>query len=107
MSAVDPSGPPAPTIPQRVATALIRGYQLAFSPMFAGSCRFHPSCSAYAAEAIARFGVLKGSLLAVRRLARCRPLAAYGFDPVPPRPAAGVRTAAGAGVSSSLDLSHD
>jgi uncharacterized protein len=70
---------------QRAALALVRGYQLAFSPFFAGSCRFVPSCSAYAAEAIARFGVVRGSWLAMRRLARCRPLAAHGFDPVPAR----------------------
>jgi putative membrane protein insertion efficiency factor len=51
--------------------------------MYAGSCRFHPSCSAYAVEAIERFGVIKGSVLSVKRLARCRPLARHGFDPVP------------------------
>jgi putative membrane protein insertion efficiency factor len=62
---------------------LLRGYQLALSPMFAGSCRFVPSCSAYAVEAVLRFGVLKGSWLAAKRLARCRPMAAHGFDPVP------------------------
>jgi putative membrane protein insertion efficiency factor len=71
------------TIPQRIALVLLRAYQLLLSPLFAGSCRFVPSCSAYAVDAIARFGVLRGSLLALRRLARCRPLAAYGFDPVP------------------------
>ena len=53
------------------------------SPLFAGSCRFVPSCSAYAVEAITRFGVIRGSRLAVRRLLRCRPFAAHGFDPVP------------------------
>src|SRR5687768_6592978 len=70
---------------QRGALALLRAYQIALSPMYAGSCRFVPSCSAYADEAIRRFGVIRGSWLAVRRLARCRPLAAHGFDPVPPR----------------------
>ncbi|MGH9372781.1 MAG: membrane protein insertion efficiency factor YidD [Vicinamibacterales bacterium] len=73
------------TIQQRAALALLRAYQWLFSPMFAGSCRFVPSCSAYAAEAIGRFGVVHGSWLALRRLARCRPLAAHGFDPVPAR----------------------
>ena len=68
---------------QRGALALLRAYQLAFSPLYAGSCRFVPSCSAYAAEAVRRFGAIRGSWLALRRLARCRPLAAHGFDPVP------------------------
>lgn len=75
--------PPVLTVPQRAAVAAIRGYQLIFSPLFAGSCRFVPSCSAYAAEAVSRHGVLRGSWLAARRLARCRPFAAHGFDPVP------------------------
>jgi uncharacterized protein len=68
---------------QRGALALLRTYKILFSPMFAGSCRFLPSCSDYAAEAVARFGVLRGSLLAARRLSRCHPLGAHGFDPVP------------------------
>jgi len=68
-----------------VLLAVIRGYQLIFSPMFAGSCRFVPSCSAYAAEAVQRHGVIRGSMLSLRRLARCRPLAPHGFDPVPGR----------------------
>ena len=72
---------------QRCTLALLRGYQVAVSPMFGGSCRFVPSCSAYAVEAVSRFGALKGAWLALRRLARCRPLAAHGFDPVPPRSA--------------------
>jgi putative membrane protein insertion efficiency factor len=76
--------PPA-TIAQRALLAAIRGYQLTFSSMFTGSCRFAPSCSAYAVEAIRRHGVIHGSALALRRLARCRPLAKHGFDPVPAR----------------------
>ena len=107
MSAPDAADAAIVTFPQRLALALIRGYQLIFSSMYAGSCRFHPSCSAYAAEAIGRFGVVRGSLLAVRRLARCRPLAAYGFDPVPPRQTPAVRGAVGANRPSALDLSHD
>ena len=77
---------PQLTRPQRLVLALLRGYQLALSPLFAGSCRFVPSCSAYATEAVRRFGVIRGSWLACRRLARCRPLAAHGFDPVPGSP---------------------
>jgi putative membrane protein insertion efficiency factor len=75
--------PSALGYPQRAAIAALRGYQLVLSPLYTGSCRFVPSCSAYAVEAVSRFGVLRGSWLALRRLARCRPLAAHGFDPVP------------------------
>src|SRR5262245_21686101 len=74
---------PALTLAQRCLLWLIRVYQLLFSPLFAGSCRFTPSCSRYAAEAIARFGVLRGGYLAVRRLARCHPLGSHGVDLVP------------------------
>jgi putative membrane protein insertion efficiency factor len=67
----------------RIILALIRGYQLLLSPLFAGTCRYVPSCSAYASEAVARHGALRGSILALRRLARCHPLGGHGFDPVP------------------------
>jgi len=66
-----------------LALALIRGYKLFVSPLFRGSCRFLPSCADYAAAAIARHGVWRGSWLAARRLARCHPLCAAGHDPVP------------------------
>lgn len=62
----------------------IRFYQLALSPLVGPACRFHPSCSQYALEAVSRFGVLRGGWLAVRRLARCHPFNPGGFDPVPP-----------------------
>jgi putative membrane protein insertion efficiency factor len=75
----------AATLSQRVALALLASYKLLISPYFAGACRFVPSCSDYAAEAIRRFGVIRGSVLAARRLSRCRPLAAHGLDPVPDR----------------------
>lgn len=68
---------------QRLALAVLRLYKLLISPMFSGSCRFMPSCSEYAREAIVRFGVARGSLLALKRLARCHPLGSHGFDPVP------------------------
>ena len=70
---------------QRAALALLRVYKVLFSPMFAGSCRYLPSCSDYAAEAVARFGVIRGSWLAARRLARCHPLGGHGVDAVPIR----------------------
>jgi putative membrane protein insertion efficiency factor len=71
----------------KVLVALIRLYQLMLSPMFGGGCRFLPSCSAYAIEAIQVHGALRGSVLAARRLSRCHPLGRSGADPVPlPRP---------------------
>lgn len=62
---------------------LIRGYQLLLSPFLGGRCRFAPSCSAYALEAIERYGAARGGALAVRRVARCHPFHAGGYDPVP------------------------
>jgi putative membrane protein insertion efficiency factor len=70
-------------LPRRLLALLIRGYQRALSPLLPPSCRFHPSCSQYALEAIGRHGALKGTWLAVRRLARCHPFHPGGFDPVP------------------------
>jgi putative membrane protein insertion efficiency factor len=63
--------------------ALVRGYQLSLSPLLPPSCRYYPSCSAYAIEALERHGALRGSWLALRRLARCHPFRPGGFDPVP------------------------
>lgn len=70
-------------LPTRTALAAIRVYQLTLSPFIGQQCRFHPTCSHYASEAIARFGVLRGSWLALRRLGRCHPFHPGGFDPVP------------------------
>jgi putative membrane protein insertion efficiency factor len=66
-----------------VALALIRGYRAVFGAQARGACRFHPTCSTYALEAIERHGAARGLLLTLRRLARCHPLGASGFDPVP------------------------
>jgi putative membrane protein insertion efficiency factor len=63
--------------------ALIRGYQLLIAPLIPASCRYLPSCSAYAAEALDLHGPVKGGWLAVRRLLRCHPWGGSGFDPVP------------------------
>lgn len=65
---------------------LIRVYQRLLSPLLGPRCRFHPSCSQYAAEAIERFGPWRGGLLALRRLSRCHPLHPGGIDPVPDKP---------------------
>jgi len=67
----------------RAAIGLIRVYQKMLSPLLGQHCRFTPSCSRYAAEAIARYGVVRGTWLGVRRLSRCHPFHAGGFDPVP------------------------
>jgi putative membrane protein insertion efficiency factor len=64
---------------------LIRGYRYFLSPMLGPVCRFHPSCSQYAEEALAAHGLFSGGWLAARRLCRCGPWCTGGYDPVPPR----------------------
>jgi uncharacterized protein len=70
---------------RRVVTAPIRAYRAVVSPLLGPRCRFAPSCSAYAVEAVEARGVVVGMSLAVRRLARCHPWHPGGYDPVPPR----------------------
>jgi uncharacterized protein len=67
---------------QRLVLGVIRLYQLTLSPLLGARCRYHPSCSAYAMGAIARYGILRGSLLAGWRLLRCNPFSHGGYDPV-------------------------
>ena len=74
--AVDPLRP--------VLIGLLRVYRRLISPLYGQVCRYHPSCSAYALEAVTLHGSLRGSWLAGRRLARCHPWAAGGYAPVPP-----------------------
>lgn len=62
---------------------LLKAYRLLISPLYGQVCRYHPSCSAYALEAVQVHGSIRGSWLAIRRLARCHPWAAGGYDPVP------------------------
>ena len=69
-------------LPQRVALILLRAYKWAISPMFPPACRYVPTCSEYAMEAVERHGALRGSLMALFRLMRCHPFAKGGYDPV-------------------------
>lgn len=62
---------------------LIRVYQYCISPLFGARCRFTPSCSAYAREAVEQLGVVAGAWLAIKRILRCHPLCSGGYDPVP------------------------
>jgi len=64
-------------------TGAIRGYQIFLSPLFGPACRYEPSCSEYARQAIERHGALRGPWLAIKRLGRCHPFAGSGYDPVP------------------------
>lgn len=82
---------PAPAnrqFPGRMMSLALRGairfYQLTLAYFFVGACRYEPSCSAYAAEAVARHGAVRGSWLAAHRLCRCGPWGGQGYDPVPP-----------------------
>ena len=67
----------------KVLLGVIRQYQRFLSPVLPKACRYTPTCSVYAQEAIARYGALKGSWLAARRLLRCNPFGGHGYDPVP------------------------
>ena len=66
-----------------VALFLIRAYQLTLSPLLGNRCRYFPTCSAYAREAIDKYGFLRGTSLGIRRLLKCHPFHAGGIDPVP------------------------
>ena len=79
------SAGPATSVAARAVTALIAGYQRYISPLLGPRCRFHPTCSAYAGQAISRFGAVRGGWLAMRRIVRCHPFCAGGNDPVPRR----------------------
>ena len=70
-------------LPARVLITLIEAYRLSFGSILGGSCRFTPSCSSYAIEAIERHGAARGSRLAAGRILRCHPFHSAGYDPVP------------------------
>lgn len=78
-----------------VLIGLLKAYRFAISPLYGQVCRYYPSCSAYALEAVTEHGAIRGSWLAVRRLARCHPWAAGGYDPVP-------RSETGTALSTAL-----
>ena len=69
----------------KILIAIIRGYQFTISPFLGDRCRFYPSCSAYAIEAVEKHGFFRGTLLSLKRISRCHPLCEGGFDPVPDR----------------------
>lgn len=68
---------------RQILVLAVRAYQMGISPLLPSSCRYYPSCSAYAIEALEKHGAFHGSLLAIRRILRCHPFRAGGFDPVP------------------------
>lgn len=70
----------------RLIIAFVRGYQYLISPLIGPRCRFHPTCSHYAVEAIQEHGAVRGSLLAARRICKCHPWHPGGYDPVPSAP---------------------
>ncbi|WP_081643641.1 membrane protein insertion efficiency factor YidD [Nosocomiicoccus massiliensis] len=70
---------------KKIILRMIRFYQRYISPMSPPSCRFYPTCSQYAIEAVEEHGAFKGSYLAIRRILKCHPLHKGGFDPVPPK----------------------
>jgi len=80
------SGPGTAAAPRRapLLRALVRGYQLLIRPIIGPNCRFEPTCSDYAIEALSVHGALRGSALAAHRILRCNPWCACGYDPVPP-----------------------
>ena len=78
------AGPSARGFLKTAVLALLGFYRSTLSPAIPSSCRFYPTCSAYAYEAVSQWGVRRGVWLALRRVARCRPFGAFGYDPVPP-----------------------
>jgi putative membrane protein insertion efficiency factor len=80
---VRPAERASPTLAARLADKVVRAYQLTISPLLGPRCRFHPTCSEYARESLRRFGFVRGGWLTIRRIVRCQPFCAGGYDPVP------------------------
>jgi putative membrane protein insertion efficiency factor len=76
---------------KRLLISVVRFYQKAISPHLPASCRYHPTCSQYALTALTRFGALRGSWMAIKRILRCNPFSRGGYDPVPELPDAVIR----------------
>lgn len=72
---------PLARLPRTIARGMVRGYQLIISPHFHSSCRYTPTCSQYAIEAIEKYGAGKGAVLAIHRISRCHPWGGHGYDP--------------------------
>jgi len=72
-------------LPRNAAVVVLRAYRAVISPLYGDVCRYYPSCSAYALQAIQQYGVIVGSILGIRRIIRCHPWAAGGIDDVPQR----------------------
>ncbi len=70
---------------KKLLIGLIRGYKILISPLLPPACRFQPTCSEYAMEAIERFGIFRGGGMAIMRVLRCHPFHPGGYDPVPPK----------------------
>ena len=70
-------------VPRQLLVLVVRMYQVSLGPLLPAACRYTPSCSAYAIEALQRYGALKGGWMAVRRIGRCHPFRPGGYDPVP------------------------
>ena len=73
------------TAPQKIIIYVIKGYQRLISPLLGSNCRFNPTCSSYAIQAVEQYGMIKGTWLACKRIGRCHPLNKGGDDPVPPK----------------------
>ncbi len=78
-------------IPKAAGLILLRTYKYAVSPMFSPACRYVPTCSEFATEAVEHYGVLRGGWMSLKRVLRCHPLAKSGYDPVPKDSVAAVR----------------
>ena len=90
-----------------VLVGLLKVYRAVISPLYGNVCKYYPSCSAYALEAVTVHGAVKGSWLATRRLASCHPWAAGGYDPVPGTPAAEAWAAEQAAKAHPADPAAD